>query len=73
MRIPNFRKKNKKVKLGENEYYCKHCNGTGYEKFRVRCPYCEGTGKLDWIENIIGRKSQQISDSSSVIHTYIPI
>jgi len=50
-------------------YICKHCNGTGSEDdFRYiqlesnmflktkMCPVCLGKDKLDWIENITGKK-----------------
>ncbi len=55
--------------LEEGEYICDKCGGTGrinnhnpYHSFphsrsrTVFCPMCQGTGKLDWIENIVGKK-----------------
>ena len=49
--------------MKEGEYVCYECNGSGkidepliYDcliKCEVRCPICKGTGKLDWISNII--------------------
>lgn len=52
------------------EELCKKCLGTGIIKtlfestnknsegssYKLRCEYCLGTGKLDWIENIVGKK-----------------
>ena len=59
----------KKLKLGPGEYKCKLCKGKGKipaEKNPeciigivgqlTTCPECQGTGKLDWIENVIGKK-----------------
>ena len=57
-----------KFNLEENEYICDKCGGTGrvnnfnpYHPYyshrrKVFCPMCQGTGKLDWIENIVGKK-----------------
>ncbi len=50
---------------------CKHCNGKGYDELKFKqnegyirllttydiiCRKCHGTGELDWIEEIIGKK-----------------
>ena len=51
--------------LNEGEIFCDKCNGTGYKKdailsnlnFDIYCNKCLGEGKLDWIENIVGKKS----------------
>ncbi len=52
-----------KVKLGPGEYYCKYCKGTGeepapqhmnYQTYVWECDHCNGTGKIDWIENVVG-------------------
>jgi hypothetical protein len=41
-----------------NERQClkdmSECNGFKYQ----HCPKCHGTGKLDWIENVVGKKIQ---------------
>jgi len=55
-----------KLKLGEMK--CSKCNGTcfiyakdhskGIRHFagqKIKCDKCYGTGKLDWIENIVGK------------------
>jgi len=42
------------------EIVCNECEGTGFENKRKwnrkACPKCFGIGKVDWIENIIGKK-----------------
>jgi len=62
-------------KLKKGEYKCKKCNGKGtilakddpktliwLENQRVACPVCNGKGKLDWIENVIGvEKTRKVS------------
>ena len=53
-----------KKPLGPGDHYCKHCNGTGKDPRTVNdnpwgaweCDYCNGEGKLDWIENVVGKK-----------------
>ncbi len=51
-----------KVTLSEGEYSCEECDGTGFKpEFLSDCKKCEGTGKFDWIENIVGKKTSNIS------------
>ncbi len=50
------------------EYICKECNGTGLlNSYRPKqpldpifivydCTWCEGSGKADWVTNIVGKK-----------------
>jgi DnaJ-class molecular chaperone len=53
------------MKLEEWEEACDKCKGLGckYEylgndnSFPVRCKKCNGTGKLDFIEKIVGKKT----------------
>ena len=47
----------KVINLKPGEVICNECNGTGLKTNQVYhpCPKCYGTGKLDWIENIVGR------------------
>lgn len=48
-----------------SEFICKKCEGTGRHpsyarrgrNSRKKCYECGGLGKLDWIENILGKKS----------------
>jgi len=54
------------LKTGESE--CKVCKGTGqieikkdkkYQRFfssHISCQKCYGDGKLDWIENVVGKR-----------------
>lgn len=53
--------KNKQIKLNPGEVLCDKCNGKGritYSKhFSETCYKCKGVGKLDWIENIVGKTS----------------
>jgi len=53
-----------------SEFICKSCQGTGCYRAITRdvkdprflnCPKCQGEGKLDWIENIVGKKIKKRS------------
>lgn len=51
----------KKMDLKEGEDVCQCCNGWGmlYDTNRdyiLQCKHCQGDGKLDWIENVTGKK-----------------
>lgn len=59
----------KEIKLAEGEYKCDLCEGGGSsaKKFAeledpgyYRCPKCQGTGKLDWIEKAMGKAKKTI-------------
>lgn len=52
--------------LKEGEYECSECNGTGKAGIPYLCPRCQGAGKLDWIENIVGKPPKDDYGSSSV-------
>lgn len=44
--------------LNDGEVICSHCKGTRKEypsPITRKCSKCFGEGKLDWIENIIGK------------------
>jgi len=43
------------MELKEGEVICPECNGTGGEG-SWWCMHCHGTGKLDWVESIVGKK-----------------
>lgn len=50
----------------ESEIVCDTCGGTGLDvggrKWKRRaCFKCFGSGKVDWIENVIGKKRKQYS------------
>ncbi len=63
------------MKLKKGEVKCDKCKGKGKipakdhprvyistEGSLFECPKCFGTGKLDWVENIVGkRKDENIS------------
>ena len=36
---------------------CDRCGGSGFIEKRM-CSKCHGDGKLDWIENVIGKKGR---------------
>lgn len=50
------------MRITEEKFYekCKRCNGEGYtmtKKGRDKiCEFCQGTGKLTWLENVFGKK-----------------
>ncbi len=54
------------AKLKDGEIICDECNGAGKitdrrfvnlesDPYVKRCPKCHGDGKLDWVENIVGK------------------
>ena len=66
-----------KLILGEGEVECERCKGTGSTKVKrdptmsgpyrpiMMCLKCFGTGKLDWIEVVVGVRGFSSSTSSS--------
>lgn len=53
-----------KMNVGEGNYVCHVCLGTGkirYTLYKRRCPKCLGSGKLDWIEKIVGKRNRRTS------------
>ena len=50
-----------------NKITCSRCKGRGWEFIkiikditgRVPCTKCLGEGKLDWVENIVGKKRKK--------------
>jgi uncharacterized protein YuzB (UPF0349 family) len=62
-----------KAELNEGERHCDICSGVGILKEYSAvnfCPKCKGTGKLDWIENILGKQNKNPSalDNINVRH-----
>jgi len=64
------------LKLEEGEMVCDKCEGKGGNAYNqpsddltkpqwVRCQKCQGTGKVDWIENVVGKKPPDMFGSSS--------
>jgi len=45
-----------KLPLKEGESYCTNCDGTGRVVSGDRCQKCDGFGKLDWVEAVVGKK-----------------
>lgn len=60
-----------KVTEDEIKYTCRKCNGTGMlltikriiegrvafdRKSSTKCPMCNGTGWVDWLQNLLRRK-----------------
>ena len=42
-------------------FKCKKCKGTGFGVVsQVTCSNCDGTGYVDWIENIVGKKQPEL-------------
>lgn len=48
------------IKLNPGEEFCPKCNGKGKTLMKkdvtLTCSKCYGFGKLDWIENAMGKK-----------------
>jgi DnaJ-class molecular chaperone len=60
-------------KLEEGEIVCPKCNGTG-RKGEVTaygwygCPKCRGNGYLDWVENIVGKRTFTVLDGNAYFY-----
>lgn len=53
-------------KLEEWEMVCDKCEGRGTSWiYTTPCSKCQGKGKVDWIENIVGKKPETIDTSGS--------
>ena len=63
------------MKLQPFEEICSHCGGDGFQErerhpkwFPHKCNKCKGTGKLDWLEKIFGKKKlEDCCDSSGLV------
>jgi len=67
------------LSLGPGEMICPKCNGTGKPSRVINgmsvytsiysCEKCHGEGKLDFVENVVGKKRRHFNfDSSSQMH-----
>jgi len=52
------------MKLKAGEILCPQCNGTGFDEQFIKdaeqycgCSKCKETGKLDWIEAVVGKNN----------------
>lgn len=65
-----------KVTLNKGDYYCNTCEGTGIHISGllegISCVDCNGTGKLNWLENIFGKKSEKVVIHLSVKTWMLP-
>ena len=54
------------IELKDGEEFCKKCHGKGsvfrYRPYRKKialtCNICLGTGKLDWVEKVVGKNKE---------------
>jgi len=65
--LKRYNKYNKNyTEIKEGEKFCKSCRGAGMVKSKrdytfkktdlLVCSKCLGTGKLDWVEKVVGKK-----------------
>ena len=49
--------------MTKDEMSCSECGGIGGvgDILEDECPKCFGTGKLDWIENVVGKRGYRLS------------
>ncbi len=63
------------MKVEEGEMACNDCKGTGNIEFNadvlITCIKCQGAGKVDWIENIVGKKLLERIPTQKAIKAYI--
>lgn len=57
-----------KIKLEKGEIICPECNGLPYKTIkvnktdvRIKCRKCNSLGKIDWIDNILNNKSEEVT------------
>lgn len=66
--------------LNPSDVICYKCNGIGKrgynpgdKSFLFECLTCCGEGKLDWIENIVGKEEPGVYVTEIDLSTYIPV
>lgn len=67
------------IKLNPGDILCPNCNGKTYTGFI--CIECYGEGKLDWVENMVGKEipsylnyqANAISEVIAIVHQGLPI
>ncbi len=68
------------ITINEGEIRCSDCRGNGVISVKIGpgnrirsslCDKCQGEGKLDWVENIVGKKSDIVKmDSMDLVCEY---
>ncbi len=60
------------MKLEKGEVICSNCNGSGnhQDNSKFTCQTCCGSGKLDWLENIVGKRIKPIPN---IYAPYVPL
>jgi len=69
--------------LKEGEIICPKCDGRGthisyigdprdLKVLPIICPKCRGAGKLDWVENVVGKKKDFIGESIFYLFSAAP-
>ena len=58
--------------INSGEVLCNVCQGSGkaiklYIHGGTKCKKCKGEGKLDWIENIVGKRQDNINPIDSIL------
>ena len=57
------------------EMVCNKCDGVGITRKNKHainvCSKCQGTGKVDWLENIVGKKSVEEIPTERAVRNYI--
>ena len=52
------------IELREGEVICSSCKGVGHDKQAIYvCKKCDGSGKVDWVSNVMLRKRRMTSMS----------
>lgn len=66
------------MKLEKGEIVCDECDGVGLISpdvhtisyiYKIDCPKCKGSGKLDWIENLVGKTEKTYIEFDSLSST----
>jgi len=69
------------LKLELGEVICDQCNGEtfvryteqrgkGFYPMKKTCDKCNGTGKLDWIENVVGKEKSTSNETIPNLYKY---
>ena len=69
--VLNHGKELDKAELNEGEKHCEACSGVGIIKDTTTaaasfCSKCKGSGKLDWVEEIVGKQNKKNSPLDNV-------